>query len=93
MNSVVEVKGEVLISLPLFIRKKFGNSELDLWLKVLSPEAIKVYSSPIDTNGWFPIREMIVEPTAALCDMFYNKSLQGAWECGKFSAEYRLKGI
>jgi hypothetical protein len=36
---------------------------------------------------------MIVEPTSALCDMFYNKSLLGAWECGKFSAEYRLKGI
>jgi hypothetical protein len=93
MNNVVEVKGEVLSSIRLFVRKKFGQSELDHWLEVLSPEAKKVYSSPIQTNEWFPIREMVIEPTSYLCDMFYNKSLMGAWECGRFSAEYGLKGI
>jgi hypothetical protein len=93
VKSVVEVKGEVLIALPLFIKKKFGQDKLDHWLKTLSPEAMKVYRSPILANGWYPIRETIIEPTIVLCDMFYNKSLLGAWECGKFSAEVRLKGI
>jgi hypothetical protein len=93
MKSIVKVKGEVLISLPLFIKKKFGESKFERWLKTLSPEANKVYSSPIEPKEWFPIHEMVIEPTIVICDMFYNKSLMGAWECGRFSAEYGLKGI
>jgi hypothetical protein len=93
MDSIVEVKGEVLISIRLFIRKKFGDNKLDNWLEALSPNVKKVYSSPIKTTEWLPIKEMIIETTSVLCDMFYDKSLIGAWESGRFSAEYGLKGI
>ena len=35
----------------------------------------------------------MIEPTKKICELFYNRSLKGASECGRFSAEYGLKGI
>jgi hypothetical protein len=93
MNTAMEVKGEVLISIRLFIRKILGQSELDKWMEVLSPEAKEVYRYPIQANEWFPIRRMVIEPISAICDMFYDKGLQGAWDSGRFSAENGLKGL
>jgi len=89
----MEVKGEAMISLPIFIIKKFGNKAFMKWLNELTPDARKVYSSPINKNQWFPIESMLTEPTIKICDIFYNGSMLGAWECGRFSAEYGLKGI
>lgn len=89
----MEVKGEVLISLPLFIIKKFGNEEFERWLRFLTPDAKKVYSNPIIKTEWYPLKEMLVRPTLKICELFYKKNLIGAFECGRFSAEYGLKGI
>ena len=89
----MEVKGEALISIPLFILKKFGKEGYDKWFAVLSPSAKKVYQHPIDKNEWFPLQTTLVEPTLSLCDVLFNKSIRGAWECGRYSAEYGLKGI
>jgi len=89
----MEVKGEAMISLPIFVIKKFGNKAFLRWLKSLTPEARKVFGSPISKNDWFSLEEMLSEPTRQICELFYNGSLLGAWECGRFSAEYGLKGI
>ncbi len=90
---MMEVKGEVLLSIPLFILKKFGKKGYDNWLETLSPPARKVFQAPIDKTKWFPLESMLVEPSIAMCDMFFNKSARGAWDCGRYSAEYGLKGI
>ena len=92
-DNKVQVKGDAIISIPIFIIKKFGKSKYIKWLNLISPEAKKVYSSPINKSDWYPMQEIIVEPTLKVCDLFYNKSLRGAWESGRFSAEYGLKGI
>ncbi len=89
----MEVKGEALLSIPLFILKKFGRESFDRWFSTLSPEAREIYKSPINKTDWFPLRTALVEPTQALCDVLFNKSARGAWECGRYSAEYGLKGI
>lgn len=89
----MEVKGEALQSIPLFILKKFGNKGFEKWIAVLSPEAKKIYQSPIDKSVWFHMKTALVEPTQAMCDVLYNKSTRGAWDCGRYSAEYGLKGI
>ncbi len=34
-----------------------------------------------------------MEPTLKICGMFYNGGLRGAWEAGRHSADYGLKGI
>lgn len=88
-----KVKGEAMLSIPLFIIKKYGNKAYNRWLNSLSPEAKKVYSSPIHKSDWYPLKEMIIEPTMKICELFYNNSLRGAWDCGRYSAEYGLKGV
>ncbi len=89
----MQVKGEVLVSLPLFILKKFGKQEYERWLKYLLPEAKAIYSTPINKSDWYPIRSALIEPTNMICKLFYSKNLKGAFECGRFSAEYGLKGL
>lgn len=90
---MMEVKGEALISIPIFILKKIGRKGYNQWLTSISAEARKVYSSPIHKSDWFPLQEIMVEPTVKACELFFNNSKRGAWECGRYSAEYGLKGI
>ena len=90
---MMEVKGEALISIPIFIIKKFGTSSYEKWLQTLSPYAKKLYEVPIDKHKWYPLKKSLTEPTIEMCTMFFNKSHRGAWECGRYSAEYGLKGI
>ncbi len=89
----IKVKGEAMLSIPIFIIKKFGQEKYKRWLNSLSPEAKLVYGNPIAKGDWFPIGEMLTEPTRQLCELFYNSSLRGAWDCGRYSAEYGLKGV
>lgn len=92
-DSSAQVKGEALLSLPIFIIKKFGMDKYKRWLNMLTPEAQKIYSNPIAKGDWFPVDMLLERPTQCICDLFYNSSLRGAWECGRYSAEYGLKGI
>ena len=90
---MMEVKGEAILSIPLFILKKGGMKLYNKWLASISPEARKVYSSPIHKDDWFSLKEIMVEPTTKACELFIINSKLGAWECGRYSAEYGLKGI
>ncbi len=90
---MMEVKGEAILSIPIFILKKAGMKQYNQWLASISPEARKVYSSPIHKGDWFPLNEIMVEPTVKACDLFFISNKRGAWECGRYSAEYGLKGI
>ncbi|MBT4484539.1 MAG: hypothetical protein HOC71_12780 [Candidatus Latescibacteria bacterium] len=90
---MMEVKGEAVLSIPIFILKKLGSKEYNRWLSSLSPEAKKVYSKPINKSDWFPIKDIMIEPTKKCCELFFNNSKRGAWKCGRYSAEYGLKGI
>ena len=89
----MEVKGEAVLSIPIFILKKIGSKGYNQWLDSISPEAKKVYSKPINKSDWFPIKEIMIEPTIKCCELFFNNSKRGAWKCGRYSAEYGLKGI
>jgi hypothetical protein len=89
----MEVKGEAILSLPIFIINNFGQRAYDRWFEALSPEAQGVFRSSIDKNEWFPLGQAMSNPTIKICDLFYNGSLKGAYECGRFSAEYGLKGV
>ena len=89
----MEVKGEAVLSIPIFILKKIGTKGYKNWLELLSPEAKKVFSKPINKTDWFPLQEIMIEPTKKYCEMFFNNSDRGAWECGRYSVEYGLKGI
>ncbi|MFC2061022.1 hypothetical protein ACFLUV_00750 [Elusimicrobiota bacterium] len=89
----MEVKGAVIKSIPEFIGEKLGQEAYDLWLESISEQARKVYSDAVYPAFWYPVKEALIEPTKVICDIFYNGDLRGAWESGRFSADYSLKGI
>jgi hypothetical protein len=86
----MEVKGSAVVVLPKFIEKNFGTKNYNIWLVSLSKEARRVYESKVLITSWFPLKEIFTEPTRKMCDLFYKKNLHGAWEVGRFSAEYSL---
>ncbi len=90
---MMQVKSDAMLSLPIFIVKKYGKDGFNKWRNALLPEAKNVYSYPIKKGEWHPLRKMMIEPTQLICDLFYNKSLKGAADCGRFSADIGLKGI
>ncbi len=88
----MEVKGTAVRPTPLFVRKSFG-SRYDEWLTRLSDKSRDIMGSKIATGVWYPLREAMVEPTQTICDLFYDGKKEGAWEVGRFSADYSLWGL
>ena len=89
----MKVKGAAVAAMPEFIKEKFGNKEYERWLYGLPDRAKGIYSGEIPLNEWFPLKEILTEPTQRLCYLFYDSDPQGALECGRYSAEKGLKGI
>jgi hypothetical protein len=89
----VEVSGLAVATIPLFIKDKFGDEGFEKWLSKLEPEIQQIYKSVISVNKWFDIKQVFIEPTKILCDMFYEGDFKAAWEFGRFSADYGLKGV
>lgn len=89
----MKVKGSAVTTLPLFVREKFGEDGFQNWIDAISPEARAAYKQVILTTEWFPLKQILSEPTKKICDLFYGGNLKGAWESGRFSAEQGLKGV
>lgn len=88
----MEVKGTAVRSTPLFVRKQFG-SRFDEWIGSLSGKATGIMGSKVRTDMWYPLQEAFVEPTRGICDLFFGGESRGAWELGRFSADYALWGL
>jgi len=89
----MQVKGTAVQTIPLFIKKKFGEEGHKKWLGRLSEAVRLTFSMTILDVAWFPLNAGVVEPTVTLCDLFYGGSMEGAVEQGRFSAECGLPGI
>jgi hypothetical protein len=89
----MEVKGTAIRAIPEFIAAKFGKEGLNQWLNSLTENARKVYGGSILAGGWYPVTEVMVEPTRKMCELFFRGDLKGAREGGRFSAEKGLKGV
>jgi len=89
----MDVKGTAITVLPPFVKQQFGEQGLRQWLGALPPGVRRDFESGIGINGWYPIREYYTSPTEELCRLFYQGRLEGAWEVGRFSADYALRGV
>lgn len=90
----MEVKGTVVFSIPKSLLEKYGQYGLKRWLELISPAARRVYSSEIDLEAWYPFREILIEPTANIAQLFFDWDLKAAaWTFGRYSAEFRFKGL
>jgi hypothetical protein len=89
----MEVKGTAVASIPKFIQEKFGDAGFSKWLDNLTPEAKHVYEQAILPSKWYPLKEILIEPTMQVCKTFYGGNLKGAWESGRFSTSHGLTGV
>jgi hypothetical protein len=89
----MEIKGTGLASLPKFIQSKFGAEGFARWLASLAPEAQEIYQGDILISNWYPLSALYTEPTKAFCQVFYNGDLKGAWDAGRYDADFSLKGV
>ncbi len=89
----MDVKGTALASIREFVLNEFGKEGLDRWLDSLPDDSRELHSSSIKLDMWYPLYKMMVEPTQKICDLFYRGDLKGAWEGGRYSADFALHGI
>lgn len=89
----MDVKGTALVVLPAFIKQRFGEPGHRQWLEALKPEVRRGFEAGIGINEWYPLKEYYTRPTEELCRLFFGGSLAGAWQVGRFSADYALRGV
>jgi len=89
----MDVKGSSVVATREFVRINFGEAGLKKWIEALPEEGKKIFSSAIIAANWYPLKAALTEPTRKICGLFYGGDLRGAWETGRHSAEYGLKGI
>ncbi len=89
----MQVKGAAVLTIPLFIKARFGDPGLQRWLARLSEPARAVYANSVLASNWYPLDEILIAPTSTMCDLFYDGRVQGAVDQGRFSAEHALRGI
>jgi hypothetical protein len=91
---MMEVKGVIIASTPKIILDKFGQYGLKKWLELISPAARRIYSTHIDHESWFPLKEALIEPMANIAQLFYDWDLKAAaWDFGRMSSDVRFHGI
>ena len=90
---MVEVSGLAVKTIPLFIKENFGDEGFEKWSNKLDSEVAELFKKPIVVNNWFNIQDIFIRPLEILCDLFYNGDKKSAWQLGRFSADYGLKGV
>ncbi len=89
----MKVKGIAVAIVPDFVRSKFGPEGLAPWLAALPDESRRIFEGHLLVSRWYPMDEAYHRPTEVLCQRFYDGDPRGAWELGRYSADYVLKGV
>jgi len=90
---MVEVSGLAVKTIPLFIKANFGDEGYAKWSGKLDSAVAELYKKPMLVNSWFNIQDIFINPLEILCDLFYKGDKKSAWQLGRFSADYGLKGV
>ncbi len=86
------VKGTGPLSLFAFVKARFPD-RIQEWVDALPPASKKIYSGTILAFEMYTLYDALIVPTEKVCDLFFEGNEQGAWETGRHSAVYALKGI
>lgn len=89
----MEVKGTAVASIPTFVRQEYGNTGYQRWIEALPAPSAAIFRAPLHATEWYPLKNALVDPTQAICDLFHEGKLRGAWACGRFSAAQGLRGV
>ncbi len=89
----MEIRGKALKSIQKYVRDKHGDDGFDKWTSAISVDAYTVYATDIDGNTWYPLKTLLIEPMANIAQLFFQWNIEeAAWELGRTSADYGLKG-
>lgn len=89
----MKVKGIAIAIMPDFVRERFGPEGLSRWMSAMPRESREIFGGHLLVSKWYPAVEAYHLPTEALCRELYGGDPKGAWELGRYSAEYALKGV
>jgi hypothetical protein len=87
----MQVRGSIIQSIDQFVSEKYSE-RYDDWKSELNAETLDLIKNA-SSSDWYPVEDGVINPTEAMCDMFFNKDMRGAWESGRYSAEVALTGI
>ena len=89
----MEVKGTAMAYLPNFVKTKFGDKGLKIWLESINEKAREVYTKGVILPQWYDFKTFAIEPREKVIDIFYSGKTVFAKEMGMFAADYALKGV
>lgn len=88
----MDIKGTAVKSINDFVLANFSDRYQE-WFDSLSQRSREIFHSAL-TNGWYPIKDAVVEPTQKIAELFYDGDIKkSAFECGKYSAHVALHGV
>jgi len=88
----MQVKGTAVVSIPQFVEQKFGKEGLARFNESMPTETRNIFENKILVGNWYDVHSVLITATRAVCNLFYNGDTKGAWELGRSSADYGLKG-
>lgn len=88
----MQVKGTAVKTIPEFVKAKFPQKYND-WFNLLPEKTKAIFSNGVITSNWYQVEDAIIFPTSQMSQQFYGNERDGAWECGRYSAETALNGI
>jgi hypothetical protein len=86
------VKGAGPLALSQFIKTTFPD-RFDEWIRELPPESRRIHENSILAFEMYPMYDALIAPIEKMCGLFYRGDERGAWETGRHSAGFALKGF
>ncbi len=89
----MKVKGTAISFFPEYIQSRYGNDKLSTWINALPPASKEIFSKPVLASSWYSFHDGMAVPLRSICDAFHGGNSKGAWEVGRYSADFGLRGI
>ncbi len=88
----MKIKGTAVRTLPMFIKERYGEL-YDQWFEQLPPESKKIFEHGVYPSVWFPVTDGAVVPLQVLARILGAKDEDLAFELGRYSGQYALRGV
>lgn len=88
----MEIKGSAVKSIPDYI-KKFHPEKYTEWMESMPETSRHIFAGGVMPSNWYSLHDAAILPTEALGKIVFKDAREGAWQCGRYSAETALNGI
>lgn len=89
----MEAKGTAVIATREFVKTRFGTAGFKQWVESMPEKSAEIYRGAIMLNNWYDLKDALVVPTEKIGEIFFARDKKSAWDVGRFSADYGLRGI